>query len=663
MIFVIIGSAQIIDWPLIYYVQRLCIFCIDIALMLIRFTSVIQAKSNSYRLASGIAVMAIVALVATSITSTAPAASYIEPDHTTELFQLEHIPLPQHRTRQLGKSLAIIAQRAHDASPANQLATARLLLLAMQLDPQNKHPYEISTALSAGKIPAATPQHIILQCLKEAQDIQRLLSQPQAGAQANELARQIKDACQTIQPSASTYKDQADWKGVLPALSAYKTPKKQVVPSPPKPPSPPPAQAKKTIPPSPKKPVPTKKSNPRFHLSEQALLLPVIIESDDDELEAVFDEGSVTTEEDPPTALARIKLTLTPCDTETSKTHFIKLLHSDSPAPELDATLKKIINRKYSNIPDTQGLVKLTDGSHRRKYQISLAGPLAMMLEASLANSALKGDLCILADINSKGELIETKNFWGLLSTLRKVSSGGTLIVSDQSLDLIEQLLVFKESEFFTRWEVLSASNIDQALSAAAEKSHAELQQASELFDTIQELAINKSVAQLAADHDVRDTLDQILTLAPSHLSASTLLLQGSGNRPTHLNTKTFRLEHQPLIEELNHALSDQATKPSNEALEKSHEELRAKLDQLEPLVDRVDRELHQDVLGLVNNFKKLAKLRERSNKRNNSESTRAKAEKLFANMQKHGADLIERVIAIDQTSDGTEADAADKKN
>ena len=53
-------------------------------------------------------------LAMTMTTSASRAAEYIEPDHTTELFQLEKIPLPQHRMQQLGKSLIIIALRKHD---------------------------------------------------------------------------------------------------------------------------------------------------------------------------------------------------------------------------------------------------------------------------------------------------------------------------------------------------------------------------------------------------------------------------------------------------------------------------------------------------------------------------------------------------------------------
>jgi len=593
--------------------------------------------------------MALAAIMISSIVNTTRAASYIEPDHTSELFQLEKIPLPQHRTQQLGKSLVIIALRKHDASPANQLASARLLLLAMQLDPKNKRPYEISKSLASAKIPPATPQDLVIQCLAEAQKIQSLLIKPRAGAQANQLARLIKDACKMIQPETYGDKDVADWKDTLPAITAYKTTEKKVASLPVKPPTPP-TQASKPVPPHTPKPAPTQKAKSQFHFTEQSLLMPVLIKQDNDELEAAGDEEAFVKQEEPTQFLGRIMLTLKPCDPNTNKTEFIKILQSGNSEPNLDATLKSLINKKHSNIASYQGLVKFTNGSFNNKQHLSLTGPLALMLEASLAKSALRDDLCILVDVDPNGKLSEPKNFWNLLANLRKANSGGRLIISDQSLDYMEQLLVFKESEFFTRWEVFSAAHIDQAIQAAIIEGNKELTQASEIFGKIQELAADQEVVQLAADHDIRDQLEKVTTMAPSHLSAKMLLLQGSGTRPTHLNKNTFRVELQPLIEEINSMLPEQANNIDVEKLISNYDPLQEKLDKLEPIVDRDEEELFQKIADLSTDIKKLASLTKRYERRNKSELSRKKVEECLKDMQALGESLIERIMALDQT-------------
>ena len=622
--------------------------------MLTRFSS----ASLTMPIVPPIALLSIhLSIILAMTISVSRAAEYIEPDHTTELFQLEKIHLPQHRMQQLGKSLAIIALRKHDSSPIQQQATARLLLLAMQLDPQNKRPQEISQALSAGKNPPTSADHLITKCTADIQNLQSLLSKPQARAEANQLARYLKDACKTLRPDTSKHQDSANWKGVLPALSAYKTPIKNIPQAPPKP--------NKASPPPPK-PTPAKKSAPRFHLIEQSIYLPISIEKKNEDLEALLadDQDPEKGEEQEASetvkamTLASMILKLNPCQPEEATKPFISLSYSDVPMLELDQLIKQLIKGRHSILPHFKGAINFPDGSHRSGNQLALAGPLALMLEASLANSPLRDDLCLLADINAKGDVIEPDNFWQLLTALRQVSQGGRLIVSAESAEIMQQLLVYKEPEFFTRWEVFSVSNIDQALAAAIEQSSADLSKASELFASFQELSSNKTLTQLAADHNIRPALDEMVQLAPEHLSANMLLLQGGGKRPTHLSERALRIELRPLIDELNSGLQFETEQPNSDELEKTHEQIRVKLEQLEPLVSRDDDPLYEDTVELVKDLKKLASLRKRIQKRNNNESTREKAAELFEDIKNHSAALAERISApIDADIDSEPAE------
>ena len=623
------------------------------ASMLARFFSASLTMPIAPPIATPIALLSIhLSIMLVMTTGVSRAAEYIEPDHTTELFQLEKIPLPQHRMQQLGKSLIIIALRTHDGSPIHQQATARLLLLAMRLDPQNKRPQEISKALVAGKNPPASADHLITKCTADIQNLQSLLSKPQARAEANQLALYMKDACKTLRPDTSKHKDGANWKGVLPALSAYKTPVKKIPQAP--------IKINKASPPAPK-PTQPKKSTPRLHLVVQSIHLPITIEKKNEDLEALLaddqdsDQDPEKSEEQETTeageavkamTLASMTLKLSPCKAEEATTPFISLSHSDVAMPGLDPLLKQLIKSRHSSLPHFKGVINFPDGSHGMGNQLALAGPLALMLEASLTNSPLRDDLCLLADINAKGAVIEPDNFWELLAALRQVSDGGRLIVSAASAEMMQQLLVFKEPDFFTRWEVLSASDIDQALAAAIQQSSADLSKASELFASFQDLSSKKTVIQLAADHNFRPALDEMVKLAPEHLSANMLLLQGSGKRPTHLSERALRLELRPLIDELNRVLQFQAEQPDSDDLEKTYEQIGVKIEQLEPFVSRDDGPLYEDALELAKDFEKLASLRERIQNRHNNESSREKAQQLFEDMKNHGAALTERISA-----------------
>ena len=134
-----------------------------------------------------------------------------------------------------------------------------------------------------------------------------------------------------------------------------------------------------------------------------------------------------------------------------------------------------------------------------------------------------------------------------------------------------------------------------------------------------------------------------------------------------HLSERALRLELRPLIDELNRVLQFQTEQPDKETeqpdsdeLEKTHEQIGVKLEQLEPFVSRDDDPIYEDTLELAKDFKKLASLRERMQNRYNNESAREKAKLLFEDMKNQGAALAERISAPIEADIGPEP--ADKK-
>ena len=562
------------------------------------------------------------------------AAKYIEPNENIELFELENIPLPQHSTQQIGKSLITIALRKHDASAANQQATARLLLLAMQLDPQNHRSHEISKALVAGKVPPSAPESQINDSIASVRNYQKLFSNPQAGKQANRLALHIGDALKPLGTHTANQPDKADWRGAISSLEAYQATEKKL----------PEDKPKKTItPPPPQKNTPVQKSAPHFHLAEQSIFLPIIVQEKNENLETLL--NSDPKQENVATAkLASMALKLGPPKAEEAQKYFFSLKTTGAPFGLLNELMPALIKYRQANAPYFHGSISFPDGGFSMRMQQALVSPLALMLEASLANKPLREDLCLLANITRTGKVIEPDDFWQQLAKLREVQNGGRLIVSIDSVELMKQILVYEEPDFFIRWEVIAVSNIKDAVAAGTKRSDEGLLKASRIFSAIQSLATHNNVSQLAADHNVRSGLEQIAELAPEHLSASILLLQGSGNRPIQLNATALRYELLPLIERLKRELASQFEKPDIEGLEKTHEAAREKIDYLEPLVASADEPLHDDVLELANDFRKLALVRKRIQKRPNNQSAQKLAQELYIEMQNRANELNELI-------------------
>ena len=580
--------------------------------------------------------LAILTSMAAGIVELRGAVKYVEPDNTTELFALENIPLPLHSMQELAEALLVIAQRKHDASPAHQQATGRVLLLAMQLDPQNKRSHEISKALASGKDLPAPADQLLQKSLAEVDACQRLLSKPGAGEQANILALQIMDVLTAVRPGAANRKDAGDWKGTLPALSGYQA----IIQQTPKPPAP----KKEVKPTPPKKPEQPKPSAPRYHLARQSMLVPVIIQDAGEDLDQLLSEESKDVEQEQPvsTSLATMTLKLNPCKPEDLNVRFMSFAHTDAGLSGLDTLLKQYVTGKHSALPPSRGLIHLQDGGYSVKGQLALAAPLALLLEASLTNTPLREDVCVLTLVDQNGKLTEPENFWDDLAKLRQVSSGGRLIVAAESLEILQQVLVYQEPDFFTRWEVFTASALDEALAAAAQESSPDILKASELFTSIQNVALENDVAPLVADHDVRERLSEIVELAPGHLSAAMLLLQGGGKRPMHLNERALAHELRPIIRGLCNALAKQAEETDIKALEKTHDKARENLDKLLPLIEPGTNEFFEDTLELANDFRKLASVQERIQKRPNDQSAREKARELFVEMQADGKVLTD---------------------
>ncbi len=585
--------------------------------------------------------LAILTSMAAGIAELRAAVRYIEPDNTTELFELEHIPLPRHSMQELASALLVAAQRKHDDSPTHQQATGRILLLAMQLDPQNKHSYEISNALAAGKAFAAPTGQQLQQSLSEVDAYQRLLSKPEAGEQANMLALCIEDIRSVLRRGAAHRKDTADWKGTLPALNDY-----QVMSLPPKKTPAPKAEAKPT---PPKKPAQAKPLAPVFHLARQSILMPVMAQ-DPGKItgERLAEEGEDAEENQAePTSLASMTLKLNPCKPEELATRIISVENSDMEMPMLDALLKECILKKHTKLPPVRGEVSFSDIDAFYDDKLRLAAPLSLLLEASIKNMPLRENLCFLASVEQNGNITEPGYFWQDLAKLRQVSTGGRLIVSADSVEMMQQVLVYEEPDFFTRWEVFTASDLDQALAAAAQESSPDILKASELFTSIQNLALENDVAPLVTDRDIRERLREVVELAPEHLSATMLLLQGSGKRPMHFNERALAHELVLIIGELCVALAAQAEQSDIEAIDKTQEQAREALDALLPLIGPGTNEFFEDTLDFANDFRKLASVQKRLQKRPNNQSAMEKADDLLAGMHAQGKTLTDRATKL----------------
>ncbi|MBK1855289.1 hypothetical protein JO972_09995 [Verrucomicrobiaceae bacterium 5K15] len=568
-------------------------------------------------------------LACTSIEQ-AQAAKYLRPEPFKELFKLEKIPLQVDSMKELSKHLTVLALREHDGSAINQRATGQMLALAMRLDPANQHARHANQALLRDDGPSTSSDDALLKAKARIRFYHRWLENPQAGTDANALSKYLIDATKVLQQETANAADQADWSGVIPPLAKY-----QGSAAPTETPTPPttPTAANSDTPTAPGTPVapPSTPQNtePSYPISTMTINMPLTVEQ-----HSVFRDPKDALKEKPKiTTTYRISPITIQIQPNQDPNYFdLKIASKINPKNTDAAGLKKALNTlKTNKVPAAGAQVNITFGPLTYSHKNGAAGMAAvrLMLEACHRNIPLRDDIFLCASLDSEGQFRLPPNFWTVLNALRsEKSKRGRLIVPESAIRPLIQLLVFDEPDFFTRWEIYTCNTIDEALAVAAKKTDEKIAEASQLFQPVHQLSDKAEVVKLAVNSTVRKRLSDVVALAPNHLSAKILLLQGSGKRPMRLNETGLAFHLQPLVNQMTYTLLNAVDldHPSTATLKKLHVDARKVLDPMERLVTRRDEGLYHDTMELANDIRSLNLLIRRNIRDANNSDSRIKS-------------------------------------
>lgn len=575
----------------------------------------------------------------------APAASYIEPELTKDLFKLEKIPLQVDRMKELSRHLVVLAKRRHDGNAAQQRATAQLIALAARLDPSNQEARDVNRDLASGKNTDPADEASMTRAKARIRFFKRWLAQPDAGEDANLLSGYLVDATKTLSPETAGNKDLGDWKQTVPPLGRYS---RDIPPERPRGREPDGGDsAMKRNGDDGKKPP---AAAGKLHLAQLSASTPCILVNSE-KYRDEKDFGREKTRRVVTRAISRIKIEIKPCKKEEKRRLEIRRISpaagvgkgQDDPLFKAVASvLLKLAVSRHPGLGHYKSTVTIPGGFYARSNKLALTGPLAVMLEASASNRPLRDDLHICADIDSAGRLRMNEGFWSQLETLRNAKAGGRLIVPKESAELLMQLLVFGESGFFTRWEVFAVDTLDKAMDLAAVPAKEEPDEAEKLFQSVRDLAEKSPVTKIATNRVVRSRLSKIIAMSPDHVSARALLLQGSSKRPRHLSRKALAHAIIPAVARMHKAIALWESKPpTSGAMKKAHTEAREALDPLENLVDRSNNEPYKAALGLANDFRSLSLQIRRIRDRDGSESAKKKVRAECARISARLKDLL----------------------
>ncbi|WP_435892654.1 hypothetical protein [Oceaniferula spumae] len=575
--------------------------------------------------------------------SSVSAAKYLRPDESKELFKLEKIPLQVDSMKELSKHLTIVAKRQQDDSAVNRRTTGQLLAIAMRLDPANQEARETNRSLQRDVAFENSNDGQITKAKARLRFYQRWLASPDAGKDANDLANYITDATRVLTPDTLNNDDQADWTGVIPPLDRYQ--KRQ----PTMPETDHTDRTEKTddeAKPTPPKEDNSEKSNGSYQIPQLSINMPLAMEK------AVKyrdpkDNFQEKTRYHRTYVVCPIKLSISPRNGDQPTS--IKFKQS---MKTKDEDKQKNLDKAVEQLEQRLGAkgkarmeVEFGTSSYSSQNGPAALAAIELMAEASRANKALRNDIFLCASLDSSNKLCLPPNFWLVLKSLRTdTKNRGRLIVPKSAIKPMTQLLVFSEPDFFTRWEVFTVETIQEAIAVAAKSTDKNIAEAGELFAPVRNLSGKTDVTKLAVNRAVRKRMENIVALAPNHLSARILLLQGSGKRPMRLSRTGLAFQIQPIVKHMSYTLTQKINpdSPTASTLKDLHVAARAELDPIERLVNRSDDELYQETLRLANDLRSLNLLIKRSERDEDNDKSRIKA--MVFSLQKGATALEARV-------------------
>jgi hypothetical protein len=165
----------------------------------------------------------------------------------------------------------------------------------------------------------------------------------------------------------------------------------------------------------------------------------------------------------------------------------------------------------------------------------AMALPAALLVRSMIADSKLVEGVASVGGVGEGGEITAVPN---LLAYFRGLDSTDApmVLVPEANLPQLMDLAVMGSFEALLTHQIFTAADLDGAAAIAIEQSD-DTKRARLLFGGVQDLSATMAATDLVTNETVRERLEAILKLAPSHASAKVLLAAGApGGMPDQLS-------------------------------------------------------------------------------------------------------------------------------
>ena len=292
----------------------------------------------------------------------------------------------------------------------------------------------------------------------------------------------------------------------------------------------------------------------------------------------------------------------------------------------LQSSLLSFFRKNAKALPNGYNLnINTNKRQYLAKNRENIAANIAMMLDAAVSGRPLRRNTILFARLQATGNLQKPNYAWELIQRLEELSLpiGTRLIVGKGMIEEMTGMLVLDKASFFTKYEVLEASNFEMARKLFYEdgKMPEDLKTASksylEVCDKALQVAHLGNFLSLSA---VKDRLIKASQLSPNHISAAMLARQ-SIRRPAYFSHFLFTQELNRLLEPLAQ-FEYEIDQTSELAVTEVYKKTRDRITPLKKRLQRRDIEILDDALNLIKDLNSVG--RGASAILDNEEETRA---------------------------------------
>jgi hypothetical protein len=504
------------------------------------------------------------------------AADFAVPEVGPVAFRRDRVPLSAMAQDGLSRDLEILARGLAGQTAEERQTAARMLALAMVLDPANARARALLAAYQNGRHKRHADPARIETCHARIWQMIAWLEIPDAGADGNALANCLKDVMVVSDPKhpqAAGLRGtgaKGAWAGWVPGIQAYGGQEN-----------------------------PTRRAEDMLSgdgriLLENARVFTLLWKPAENVDSTAWMLGP---------GLLRMEAQTIHDHHKPAFSIMIDTGDADNPLAPLARSLETLMQAWHNPLPA---------GLHIRIYSRTIdltpdSGKLQPISAAAavLASAAITGrepEAIVIGEIDESGSLSLPPDFWDQIMALGP-GKGRRLVLPAAAADWLPSLLALEKPGFFLDYEVLLADGFRDLLDLTAKEPDQEVAAACAKFRELREHAATQEIGNYLANRFVRERLEELARDVPFHFSAELLLVQAGGRKRAQVTRGVLAAELRRALEPMAWIAATDGHDPTDAELKKLGETrqlCQAGIERMERYTEKTDLDLLERTRSLV---------------------------------------------------------------